>query len=167
VQGKKDPATFISNALKRSGGIRRHGIIADQAVKNLKWFSGPNWRILRSQLDDLESHRGFHREREVANWLTENFAGLGPKQSRNFLQALGLSRYEIPIDSRVTKWLRNDLALPISTSSEVLNNRDYYALVNDAIHELCRQAGVLPCVLDAVLFSRVDKGEWDEISRVF
>jgi hypothetical protein len=36
----------------------------------------------------------------VAGYIQETFEGFGPKQSRNLLQALGLTRYEIPIDIR-------------------------------------------------------------------
>jgi len=43
-------------------------------------------------------------EREACILLQE-LKGIGPKQSRNLRQALGLLRYEIPIDSRIVKWL--------------------------------------------------------------
>ena len=33
--------------------------------------------------------------------MSERLAGFGPKQARNLLQGLGLTRYEIPIDSRI------------------------------------------------------------------
>ena len=39
-------------------------------------------------------------EAEVADYINDTFRGFGPKQSRNILQELGLTRYEIPIDNR-------------------------------------------------------------------
>jgi hypothetical protein len=35
--------------------------------------------------------------------------GVGPTQARNLLQSLGLTWYEIPLDSRVVRWLRDRL----------------------------------------------------------
>jgi hypothetical protein len=92
--------------------------------------------------------------------------GLGPKQSRNFLQCLGLTRYEIPIDSRITKWL-NDFGFPVALGAAALSDPDYYAFVNDGVRELCKAAGTYPCVFDAVVFSRVDKGGWEGRKFVF
>jgi hypothetical protein len=48
-------------------------------------------------------------ERIVARVLDEQLRGIGPKQSRNLLQELGLTRYEIPLDSRVAGWLNENL----------------------------------------------------------
>jgi hypothetical protein len=155
------PDKVVSRALKDFGGIRRTESVAKQAAANLDWFSGAKWQELKSRLLPLSSKRPYQREREVADWLAEEFSGFGPKQSRNFLQALGLTRYEIPIDSRISKWLRNDFGFPLSVGAGALGDRVYYCFVNDIIRELCAKAGVYPCVLDAVLFARVDEGAWN------
>jgi hypothetical protein len=38
-------------------------------------------------------------ERKCAEMINDTLLGFGPKQSRNLLQRLGLTKYEIPIDS--------------------------------------------------------------------
>ena len=62
---------------------------------------------------------------------------------RNLLQSLALSRFEIPIDSRITKWL-NTFGFPVTLSSMVLADRDYYLFVSDGIQRLCEASGVMP-----------------------
>lgn len=82
-------------------------------------------------------------------------SGFGPKQSRNLLQWLGLTRHEIPIDSRVMSWL-NDNGFPLPMSSRLLLYNDYYEFVENGIHELCRLCNVFPCVFDAAVFASFD-----------
>ena len=55
-------------------------------------------------------------DRRAAEILAKHLAGLRPQQSRNILQVLGLTRHEVPIDSRLTKWL-NDFAFPLELSA--------------------------------------------------
>ena len=93
--------------------------------------------------------------------VDERLIGFGPKQARNLLQALGLTRYEIPLDSRITKWL-NEFGFPMTLSSSALGDSGYYELVLDGIQELCRHSDGYPCVLDAVIFTSFDKVEWPE-----
>jgi hypothetical protein len=167
VKKEDRPDKFTARVLKQFGGIQRYETIGDQVCDNLQWFSGKKWSAFRADLENLSSRRGYAPEREQAVWLANNFAGLGPKQSRNFLQALGLTRYEIPIDSRITKWLRNDFEFPLAVGAAPLSDPHYYGFVNDAIRELCKKVGTYPCVLDAVLFSRVDKGAWEGVDPLF
>ena len=166
LKGKTHPSDFVEKTLRRSGGIRRVDTIGAQAAENLPWFSGSGWRELKRKLNSLIPPRGYIRERRLANWLASEFRGLGPKQSRNFLQCLGLTRYEIPIDSRIMKWL-NEFGFPVALSAASLNDPGYYAFVNDGVRELCKAAGTYPCVLDAVVFSRVDDGGWTDRELVF
>ena len=63
-------------------------------------------------------------ERKVAQLLADQLKGIGPKQSRNLLQELGLTRYEIPLDSRVAGWLGENLDWYISRDS-LSNAEDY------------------------------------------
>ena len=71
------------------------------------------------------------------------------------LQALNLTRHEIPIDSRVTSWL-NDFGFPLHLNAAALADPNYYSFVSDGIRHLCERSGVLPCVLDAAVFSLRD-----------
>ena len=163
VKSARDPEKFVLRELENFGGIRRAPTISGQAVSNLCWFSGKGWQELRSQLSAIENRTRYQKERDVAYWLAENMKGLGPKQSRNFIQSLGLSRYAIPIDSRITKWLRDEFNFPLPISANSLSDLEYYCLVNDIIRDLCNRAGTYPCVLDAVLFARVDNGQWNDL----
>ncbi len=88
-------------------------------------------------------------ERRAANLLC-SLSGIGPKQSRNLLQELGLTRYEIPLDSRVTGWLGENLGwnIPISDLSEA----EGYEFWLDRLQSVCEEAGVLPTVFDAAAF---------------
>ena len=91
----------------------------------------------------------------MADFLHNEFKGFGPKQSRNFLQSLGLTKYEIPIDSRISQWL-NNFGFPIRLSSTSLSDKAFYHFVSDGIIELCEKAGIYPCELDAGIFSSFD-----------
>ena len=95
----------------------------------------------------------------MAEFLADRIMGLGPKQSRNVLQFLGLTRYEIPIDSRVTGWL-NEFGFPVRLSAQALSDPNYYCFVSDGLQVLCEEAGVVPCVLDAAVFSSYDAAPW-------
>ena len=79
------------------------------------------------------------KERQIADNLANEFDGFGPKQSRNFLQALGLTKYEIPIDSRITNWL-NDFGFPLRLTSLPLSDVGYYHFVSDGIQNLCEKS---------------------------
>jgi hypothetical protein len=70
---------------------------------------------------------------------------------------LGLTKYEIPIDSRITRWL-NAFGFPFHLTAGALSDPHYYNLVSDGIQTMCKQSDVLPCVLDAAIFSSYDTG---------
>ncbi|MGH9436026.1 MAG: hypothetical protein ACRD06_08515, partial [Terriglobia bacterium] len=78
--------------------------------------------------------------------------GLGPKQSRNLWQWLGLTRYEIPLDSRVAAWINKNLDPPVKIDPKELSVPARYESVLDHVQALCDAAGVLPCLLDAAAF---------------
>lgn len=133
VRDARSPDKAVLRELQHFGGIRRAPTISGQAVSNLSWFSGKGWQELKTKLSVLENRTRYETEREVANWLADKMKGLGPKQSRNFIQSLGLSRYEIPIDSRITKWLRDEFAFPLPISTASLSDLDYYCLLSDIV----------------------------------
>lgn len=116
-----------------------------------------------NKLKDIDSKNA---ERILADNLSEKFMGFGPKQSRNFLQVIGLTKYEIPIDSRITNWL-NNFGFPVSLASSSLGDKGYYHFISDGIQELCIKADIYPCILDAAIFSSFDKGEWTIDNMIF
>jgi hypothetical protein len=47
-----------------------------------------------------------------------------------------VSKWETPIDSRITKWL-NKNGFRLRLSADALANRDYYNLVSEGFQKLC------------------------------
>ena len=151
----RDPAALSLRALKAHGGIRRTQTIAGHVAQNLVVLRGGGWRNLLPALRVLESPHRRTMERLAAEVLAESFVGLGPKQSRNVLQFLGLTRFEIPIDSRLVAWL-NEFGFPIHLSASALTDPNYYAFVSSGVQAVCRKAGVYLCVLNAAVFTSFD-----------
>ena len=114
---------------------------------------------------DIEKNVADDIEKNVADYI-DTYQGFGPKQSRNFLQALGLTRFEIPIDSRVTEWL-NRFGFPVRLSAAALADPHYYEFVSDGIQALCAKCGVFPCILDAAIFALKDGDAWTEANIVY
>ena len=156
VKRRRDAQMYCQKVLTDWGGIRRTKTIALQASNNLYKLETSLWKDLKRQLEKLTKRSNPQTERYVADFVTDNLDGLGPKQSRNFLQWLGLTRYEIPIDSRITKWL-NEFGFPIKLSASALSDRNYYHFVSDGIQALCSKSKIYPCVFDAAIFSSFDE----------
>lgn len=161
-------ATF--QMLTEAKGIRRTSKVAKAMKRNLESLEDSEWENLRTWRDRLLTQRAVephpsHRqlEEEAANYVTATFHEFGPKQSRNFWQSLGLTRYVFVLDSRIMKWLRTNLGIQTGLlSSSALSDPDYYAFVSDLLLELCLQADSLPCMFDASAFDTFDESvEWD------
>ncbi len=119
------------------------------------------WQETRQALERLCQNPDIETERATAEFVLRSLKGFGPKQSRNLLQSLGLTRHEIPIDSRVIAWM-NKLGLNVPLSGKVLADSAFYRFVLDQIQEICDRCGVLPCILDAAIYCRADKCRWTE-----
>jgi hypothetical protein len=156
-----DVQKLVSETLASFGGIRNYNRIGEFAAKNLPYLTGEQWAEVEAELEHLRAHRGVQHERRVANFVDDRFWGIGPKQARNLLQMVGLTRLVVPIDSRIVKWMRS-LGFPLPVSSELLGDRDYYEFVEDGLIALAERSGVDPCVLDAAVFSSFDEAEWTE-----
>lgn len=156
----------VYEVLTKFGGIRRTNSISEEVQFNFNWLEDTGWekiteiskklielREQKPNLDNIQIER-------VACLLVQNLKGIGPKQSRNLWQSLGLTRYEIPIDSRVIKWLNNN-KFPFVLSASGLSDENYYQLLMDGIQKWCLKSEIFPCVLDAVIFSSYDP-EWPE-----
>lgn len=168
-----DVQRFVAETLETHGGIRYYNNIGDACEKNLRRLDAGGWSELRDELDELIQLRerepksaDYATEREVATYLSNGFAGeglhrVGSKQSRNVLQILGLTRYEIPLDSRITKWLNANLDLPYHVTADGLGNAEFYHFIMDIVQDACAAAEMLPCVFDAAVFSSYDTN-WTE-----
>lgn len=150
---------------KRLKQFRFHQRIAKQLLQNHRWLfsEGDGWRqtvqpLLTSLLEQRNSRPiAAHKkaERLTADTLSEKLEGIGPKQARNLLQSLGLTRYEIPLDSRLVGWLQSRLGWNIII--EALSRKDYYEDVLDRVHVSCEVAGELPALFDAAVFEEMGR----------
>ena len=156
---------MVKEFLVANGLTRYINKISSYFESNIKKFEHDQWSIVQKliELSKLDSKKD---ERKLADELNSELIGIGPKQARNFLQALGLTRYEIPIDSRITNWL-NEFGFPVTLGASPLSDVGYYHFVLDGIQELCEKADVYPCLLDAAIFSSFDNDGWTEQNSVF
>ena len=155
-KNQADSKKLMAGLLQDEEGIRWYNRIAEDLAYNLARLEEGEWKNTLETCNGLSgpgpTTKG--QERKVASQIARTFKGFGPKQSRNLLQMLGLTRYEIPIDSRLAKWLRkNILACPSPLTGNLLSDSEYYEFVLDGVQELCERAGVFPCIFDAAVFT--------------
>lgn len=155
-----DPKAFAESILTNFGGIRRAKTISEEIRANFNWLENGGWVVINEIVKKLSESQAMEVERKSAEIVMENLKGFGPKQSRNLLQALGLTKYEIPIDSRITKWLTT-FGFPIKLSASALGDENYYNFVQDGFQKICAACDIFPCVMDAIIFSSFDE-EWPE-----
>lgn len=159
-----DIQSLVEGVLTNFGGIRRAKVIGEEVSANYNWLENDGWELVFKIVDDLLKVSSIEVERRAAKEIMENLRGFGPKQSRNLLQMLGLTKYEIPIDSRITKWL-TDFGFPLKLSATALGDENYYNFVQDGFQKICTACDIYPCVMDAVIFSSFDD-EWpDDLLR--
>lgn len=163
---QSDLAGFARSVLSDFGGLRRSSTIGNELSANMKLLRDGGWERTLQHLDEVRTRPSPATEKRAAAFIDDNFKGFGPKQSRNLLQGLGLSRFEIPIDSRITKWL-NSIGFPIKLTADALQDRNYYNFVSDGFQKLCEACDIMPCVLDAAIFSSFDAGKWTEENTVW
>lgn len=150
-------------------GVSYHSRIGKACATNLALLdrnSGEGWTELERALDRLVQQRRANpspsharAEREVAELLDDQLLGeglhyIGQKQARNMLQVLGLTRYELPLDSRVNEWASEHFDLPPFFADHSLS--EYYAVGVNLMQTACAEAGVLPCIFDAAAFTDAD-----------
>jgi hypothetical protein len=139
-------------------GLRFTTKIARQVAVNIERLRGTGWTEIENQFNELQEQKrrkaqasDYLNERRAADVVDKLLKGFGPKQSRNLWQWLGLARFEIPIDSRVMKWI-NNRNFSLTIEEKKLGSAKYHESVLDHIRALCAKAGYLPCELDAAIF---------------
>jgi hypothetical protein len=160
-----DVAELVRRELRDFGGIRRWNTIAGEVAKNLEWLEDRYWGDVDLILNWLIGVDDAKVERNVATFIDHRFAGFGPKQARNLLQMLGLTRYETPLDSRIAKWI-NACGFQVTIDPKSLAGVGPYEALSDKIQELCKRAEILPCVLDAAVFASFDGNGWNEVDEI-
>lgn len=156
----------VERVLKNFGGLRRSTVIAQHLKENLQILTANNWEILNNITNNYNEKTEKEIEFFLVNNVQQQIKGFGPKQSRNFLQVLGVTKYEIPLDSRISDWL-NKNRFPIKLTAAGLSDPYFYQFISEGIQELCEKANIYPCLLDAAIFSSYDKDEWTEENSVF
>lgn len=156
---------YTEKVLKDFGGVRFTEKIGKYADENLRRLNSGGWQSIANEAEKLAKLKAREPifediiyERSAANFIMKNLnlKGFGPKQSRNLWQWVGYTRFEIPLDSRVIKWLNSNNIFPWKITPTALADVYYYEMVLDWIQKLCKDADVLPCMLDAAIFSSYD-----------
>lgn len=158
-------AAWVVEELSAHRGIRRYNTLARDIARNFEVLEDGGFGQLMKALRELEQPHPVSDERRVARLVDAMLAGVGPKQARNFLQILGLTQYEVPLDSRVAKWLRT-FDFPVPVSAAALSDPDYYDFALDGFQQVAAASDVIPCLLDAAIFASYDPA-WSEAEVVF
>lgn len=130
-------------------------------AENYEWFQAGGDAYLMQIGDDLGEHESenvigqIHREVMAAHAIQPYVLGIGPKQARNFWQWLGLSQWEMPLDRRILEWIETVPETPteIDVDQSDLGDENTYRTVMSWFQALSQEAGTLPCLLDAAIFS--------------
>lgn len=152
-----DTERLIQSELSEAG-LWRSEVIANNLNRILRDLEVGGWDEFINKLKTIEKNTTKNKERNVANYIANRFPGLGPKQSRNYIQWLGLARYEIPVDSRITKTMRK-LGFSFVPEGAALNDEAVYLLIQDGIQKIANKLGIYPCILDACIFSSFDENQ--------
>ncbi len=162
VKKQQSVEDFIVRTLTAHGGILDYNKIGNEMNSNFHELEQEGqWEETLNQVNKLLISDDKMLERQIAKYVDDLLTGFGPKQSRNLLQSLGLTRYEIPIDTRVIKFL-NKFGFPFELNKPDLSNPVFYECVLDGIQVLCAASNIYPCVLDAAMFVSFDKDGWSE-----
>jgi len=158
---QRDVQLFSKKTISKYQAARFPNDKSKYIAANLTILENGLWSELLSKLKSIQNRTNPESEREIAEYIDKNLKGFGPKQSRNFLQMVGLSRYEIPIDSRITEWL-NKFGFPIKLNSSALGDKNYYNFISSGIMKLCNTCRMYPCLLDAAIFASYDGDAWNK-----
>lgn len=113
---------------------------------NFEFLEETDWNLESEIKGAIEHELTKYEERELADKVDKSLKGFGSKEARSFLLALGVTKYEIPIDLRLIKWLEN-FGFPIKFSKTALQDILFYHFVSDGIQKLCEISEIYPCVL--------------------
>jgi thermostable 8-oxoguanine DNA glycosylase len=170
---KSNSVEGLLNRELSSAGLRFAPTRASNLARILKLLEDGEWRILLDHLEKLKRNSTQSQELEVVEYLQskypreerqglglekvrKKYPGLGPKQARNFIQWIGLSRNEVPLDSRVLKKLK-EFGCSFVPSSAALSDETVYKFVQSLIQQIAKKLKVCPCILDACTISSFNK----------
>ncbi len=137
--------------------LRNNIRIANFLKEIINNLENGEWEVLLKKLNSLIQEHTIQDEIDVATYLCSDlYKGIGLKQSRNFLQWLGLTEYEIPIDSRELKMLKK-CKFNFVPGASALQDEVTYLFLEKGIQVACEQLNIKPCVLDACFFANFEK----------
>jgi thermostable 8-oxoguanine DNA glycosylase len=119
---------------------------------NFEFLEDTDWALESDIIGSMEHELTKLDERKLADMVDRSFKGFGSKEARSFLLALGVTKYEIPIDYKLIKWLEN-FGFPIKFSKTALQDILFYHFVSDGIQKLCEISEISPCVLYTSIIS--------------
>lgn len=157
-ENENDLENYIGSVFKKYSGIRFQKKLTNYIIKNrnklIRFYD-----ILHKNISELISSENATKDQEriLCNQFQNYFIGIGPKQSRNALQYVGILRYEIPIDSRMIKWVNKNLDIGLPLNSVVISDLSYYEYYLDKIQSICERAKILPTIFDASVFASFDE----------
>ena len=111
-----------------------------------------NWKETEKYLKTLQYDTTLEKERRVAEYLADVYHQIGPKQSRNILQMLGLSRYVVPLDSRMDETINEYGGIRLPEQKKPYSREESYRNIEAQINELCVELDIYPCIFDACVF---------------
>lgn len=138
--------TLFQKAFEASGITKYLNKVPAYFSRNFYFLEGTDWELEQEINNSIKHELTNLEERELADKVDQGFKGFGSKEARKFLLLLGITRYEIPIDHQLTKWLV-DFEFPVKFSRTALQDKSFYHFVLDGIRILCDKAGIYPCVL--------------------
>lgn len=127
-------------------GTHRMKIASDLAW-NFAMLEEDGWPALLEKCNSLLLPSEPSAERVVADFLASRLRGIGPKQARNILQDLGLVRFEIPIDTRVMRWLNDGKVLPFTVTAQALSDPYYYHFILEPFRSSVGNVAPIPAYL--------------------
>jgi thermostable 8-oxoguanine DNA glycosylase len=113
---------------------------------NFDFLEETDWDLELKINSSIENELTKSDERKLADLVDKSFKGFGSKEARSFLLALGITKYEIPIDYKLSKWLEN-FGFPIKFSKTALQDILFYHFISDGIQKLCEISDIYPCIL--------------------
>lgn len=169
ICGENNLEEYTVKILKNFVGIQYYNKIGKYLNNNFEWLDSGGWLEIERAAEELTKVRigeiNFQDkvlERQMSHFIQKKLKGFGPKQSRNFWQWNGYTRYEIPLDSRNIKWFNSNKIFTEDINKKSLYTNKKYEKILDSIQNLCQVAKVIPCMLDAAIFSLYENNSYND-----
>lgn len=155
VKTETNPKKMLVREMK-AAHLRRWDVMSGNLRDILASLEAGEWKVLLKHLESIRARATMKGERAVVEYLiTGAYPGLGPKQARNLLQWLGLSRFEMPLDSRALRKMR-ELGASFVPGANALSDPEVYEFIQTGLQEIANRLGIYPCILDACIFASYD-----------